>query len=201
MNVLKAGLVFALVAGTASQSRATLVYYEVINGDLSNFGTRPTPITLVPGTSTIIAAVGGDDLQDWMAITVPAGYAVTAMIHSDYDSINPVSFVGFQQGPTFVGDFLSASSYWGYTHFGADTLGQDLLTRMADPVIAEGSQGFTPPLQSGVYTFFMQQFDEDTFYRFDFEVTAVPGAGGLAAFGMAGIAACRRRRHSSNRPG
>ncbi len=185
------------LALAAPAAHATIVWYEVPNGDLSNSPTGPTRITLAEGNNTIIASVGGMDPQDWMALTVPAGLQISAMLLTDYDSINPVSFVGFQGGPSFVGDYLIPQSYLGYMHFSANEVGQDLLPIMADPAIAVDAQGFTSPLSSGVYTFFVQQFDEDTLYRFEFEVTAVPapGAVGVGAAGV-GMVARRRRRQT-----
>lgn len=184
----------ALLAAAATNARAVIVWYEVPNGDLSNLPNAPTRITLGEGTSTIIAAVGGPDLQDWFAITIPVGYQLSSMTLGDYDSLNQLAFVGFQAGPLFVGDYLSADSYLGYTHFGHDLVGQDLLAVMADPLVAEGAQGYTPPLGSGRYTFLVQQFDEDTLYQFDFEVTPVPAPATLGVGMGAAWAAGRHRR-------
>jgi MYXO-CTERM domain-containing protein len=187
-----AALVLVLLAGVA---RADVVWYEVVNGDLSNDPSAPTPITLALGTNTVIAAVNADsDPQDWMAITIPAGYQLSAMVLGDYDSLDHVAFTGFQAGPTFVGDPVYPPSYMGYTHFGTDVIGEDLLALMSDPANDPGAQGFTPPLASGVYTFFVQQLGQDSLYQFDFEVTAVPGPGGLALAGVVGLGVGRRRR-------
>jgi hypothetical protein len=179
----------------APGARADVVWYEVTNGDLSNDPAHPTPITLHVGTSSVIAAVNGtSDYQDWMAITIPAGFQLSAMICADYDSQDPVAFTGVQAGPSFEGDPFDATSYLGYTHFGVDTLGADLLPIMGDPVHAPGSQGFTPPLPSGVYTFLAQQLGEDCLYQFDFEVTPVPAPAGLWVVGLSAIALSRRTR-------
>ena len=91
----------------------------------------------------------------------------------------------------------NATSYLGYTHFGVDTLGADLLPIMGDPVHAPGSQGFTAPLASGVYTFLAQQLGEDSLYQFDFEVTPVPAPSGLLVAGLSALAiSCRRCRRT-----
>jgi len=129
---------------------------------------------------------------------VPSGYELTAMVLGDYDSLNPVAFVGFQRGPRFVGDYLIPQSYLGYTHMSFSQFEQDLLPIMADPTVAVDAQGFTIPLASDTYTFFMQQFDEDTLYRFEFEVAPVPGPG-VGALGVVGVGAAgmRRRRRGA----
>ncbi len=185
-------LVLVLLAGVA---RADVVWYEVVNGDLSNDPSAPTPITLGLGTNTVIAAVYADtDAQDWMAFTFPAGYLLIGLVLGDYDSLDHVAFTGFQAGPTFVGDPVYPPSYMGYTHFGPDLIGEDLLALMSDPANDPGAQGFTPPLASGVYTFFVQQLGQDSLYQFDFEVTAVPGPGGWAGMGVLGLAVGIRRK-------
>ena len=106
------------------------------------------------------------------------------------------AFTGIQAGPFFVGAPDEPESYLGYSHFGRDTLGMDLLPLMGDTTHAPGSQGFVPPLPSGVYTLLAQQLGEDCLYQFDFEVTAVPGPGSLIVAGAAvgvGVSARRRR--------
>jgi len=188
---------FAIVAAAgvccAPCARADTVWYEVINGDLSNDPLHPTALILHEGTNSVIGAVNAaNDPQDWMAVTIPAGYELSALILADYDSLDLVAFVGVAAGPAFTGDTLDTASYLGYSHYGADLLGADLLPLMG---AASGAQGFTPPLASGVYTFLSQQLGEDSLYRFDFEVTAVPGPG-VMALGLlaAGAARSRRRR-------
>ena len=193
LTAMGASLFTVLAAGTTV--RADVVWYEVTNGDLSNDPAAPTPITLGPGVSSIIAAVNADtDPQDWFAITIPAGYQLSTLTLADYDSLDHVAFTGFQAGPTFVGDTTFPPSYMGYTHFGADVIGEDLLTLMSDPNNDPGAQGFTPPLASGVYTFIVQQLGQDSLYQFDFEVTAVPGPGGLGVIGVLGLGMARRSR-------
>ena len=55
---------------------------------------------------------------------------------------------------------------------------------MADPTLAVGATGFTPPLDSGTYTFLVQQTGSaNTSYRFDYFVTAVPEPAALGSFG------------------
>jgi hypothetical protein len=64
---------------------------------------------------------------------------------------------------------------------------------MGDTSIAAGSQGFTPPLGSGDYTFLFQQLGNITTYQFDFVVAAtatnsaaIDGSGNLNVADTAG---------------
>ena len=84
----------------------------------------------------------------------------------------------------FVGSTNSAGSYLGYAHFGTgatngnlpptDLTGVDILPIIGNNTLASGSQGFTPPLSAGDYTFFIQQLGASTAYQFDFNVIAAP---------------------------
>jgi hypothetical protein len=180
------------VVGVGS-AQGTVIHNEVVNGDLSNDKAAPTHYALLPGVSSILASVNGaTDFQDWVSITVPAGYELSALVLTDYDSQDAVAFTGFQFGPAFVGSEFEAGSYAGWTHLGPTQLGEDLLLHMADQVTNPGSQGFTPPLPAGTYTFLIQQIGDDTLYLYDFHVTAVPGPAGLLA--LAGVGALARRR-------
>lgn len=188
------GAVLAAICLCAG-ARADVIWYEVTDGDLSNDPLNPTPLLLHEGTNSVIGAVNAaTDPQDWMAVTVPAGYQLSQMILGDYDSLDLVAFVGFAAGPQFLGDPLSTESYLGYSHYGPELIGQDLLPLMA---AASGAQGFTPPLASGVYTFLSQQLGEDSLYQFDFVVTAVPGPGALGFAALVGVRVARRRNRRS----
>jgi hypothetical protein len=183
----------ALTAGAwcALPAHGDTIWYEVTNGDLSNDPLHPTPLVLHEGVNTVIGAVNGaSDPQDWMAITIPAGLQLAQLILADYDSLDFVAFAGVAAGPAFTGDPLDTASYLGYSHYGFDTLGEDLLPRMG---AASGAQGFTPPLGAGVYTFLSQQLGEDSLYQFDFVVEAVPGPGAVGLFAAAGIMTLGRR--------
>src|SRR5262249_48462123 len=71
-----------------------------------------------------------------------------------------------------------ASCYPVYAHFGTgapnapppptNLAGADLLPIMANGSLAAGSQGFTPPLGPGDYTFLIQQQGTNTAYQIDF---------------------------------
>ena len=85
----------------------------------------------------------------------------------------------------------------GYTHFGPGygEIGGDILPELA--LENFGVPGFTPPLPSGSYTFWIQQEGPaDTGYQLDFVVTQVPEPTTLLLLAMAitGLVALRRSR-------
>ena len=210
--------VCALLA--AAPAKAT-IYDEGVSGDLSNDPAAPTPLTLTPGSNSIIGTVagfpefGGTDPQDWVSITIPAGFVMTSYVNAVYNSPDPQGFTGFQFGSSFSGDQFAAGSYAGYAHFGtaaqnpdgnptsSSTVGVNLLPLMADPSFAPGATGFTPPLGAGTYTFLIQQGDPSTTgYQFDMTLRAVPEPGSslcLLAMGGLAILALRRRLGYSDR--
>ena len=211
-KILFSAAVCALLATTSAKATT---YNEAGSGDLSDDPAAPTPFILTPGLNSISGTVagfpafGGTDPQDWVAITVPAGFVMTSYVNAVYNSADPQGFTGFQFGSTFSGDPFSAISYAGYAHFGtaaqnpdgnpvsSSTVGVNLLPLMSDPSFAPGTTGFTPPLGAGTYTFLIQQGDPSTTgYQFDMTVRSVPEAGSsfcLLALGSLATLALRRR--------
>jgi hypothetical protein len=186
-----------LFSSAASLMAAT--YDEGISGDLSNNQAAPTPLTLTLGTNSIIGNANGSggDSQDWIALTVPAGDEMTSYVNAAYSSTDSQGFTGFQFGSSFgTNSAFSAGSYAGYAHFGTgatnpstptSTVGVDLLPLMANPSVAAGATGFTPPLIAGTYTFLIQQLGASTNYEFDINVSAVPEPGSLSLLGLGGL--------------
>jgi hypothetical protein len=191
------------IALCASWTRAAVVWNESSNGDLSNNQAAPTPITLSSGINSVIGTtVAGD--QDWLALTIPAGFQLSSDVLESYVSTDSQGFTGVQAGSSFVGNpETTPSAYLGYAHYGTaasngalgttDLVGVNLLPIMGNTADATGSQGFTPPLPAGVYTFLIQQTGATTNYQFDFGVTAVPEPGSLCMLAMTGVMMLRRR--------
>ena len=179
-------------------------YNEGVSGDLSNNQASPTPLSLTLGSNSIIGNVNGSggDSQDWIALTVPTGLEMTSYVNAVYSSTDSQGFTGFQVGASFVGSAFTAGSYAGYAHFGTGatnsginggapttTVGVDLLPLMANPSVAAGATGFTPPLGAGTYTFLIQQLGASTNYEFDINVSAVPEPATLGLLGFGGVGA------------
>jgi len=188
-----AGLVLVLgLLSFVSQARATVIWNEAINGNLSASGSSPTAFTLSAGTNSIIGTVtGGTKPDDWVEFTIPSGLQLSQDILDSYTSTDQQGFTGVIAGSSYSGSINTASAYLGYSHFGTgatngslpptNLTGVDLLALMGNNVtISAGSQGFTPPLPSGNYVFLIQQLGAQTNFQFDYVVTSVPEPSGLA---------------------
>jgi hypothetical protein len=190
----------ALLAG-GSVAHATVIWNQGTNGGLSQNPASPTAFTLSAGTNSVIATVGGGAggesgiNQNWVNINIPSGLQLSQYVLAAYQSNDGQGFTGVASGSTFApgeAGVNTPSNYLGYSHFGTgaqngslpptNLVGQDLLALMGNKTtISPGSQGFTPPLPSGSYTFLIQQLGATTNYQFDFDVTSVPEpvSGGL----------------------
>lgn len=167
---------------------ASVIWNESVNGNFSSDQTAPTQLALTAGVNSIVGTVGAmaatPNKQDWFTVTIPQGDVLSSIVLADFESTDTQGFMGFQDGTSFTGNSQTATPYVGYTHWGTaatngslpptDLVGQDLLPLMANPAIAAGSSGFTPPLGAGSYTFLVQQSGALTTYQLDFGVTAVP---------------------------
>jgi hypothetical protein len=196
----------AILAATATAvSRAGTLYNETASGDLSNNQAAPTPLIAATGVNSVIGTVGGTDTQDWLALTIPTGTTLSSITLFSYSSTDAQGFMGVQAGSSFVGNpETTPSAYLGYVHYGtgamngalppANLVGTDLLPLMGNTSLAAGSQGFTPPLAAGTYTFLIQQLGAPTSYQFDFTLTPVPEPASLGILSAASIFLLARRR-------
>jgi hypothetical protein len=158
-----------LVAG---HSRAATIWNESTNGDLSGSMSTPTSLTLAAGNNDLFATTQGGDLE-YVTVTVPAGSTMTGLFLRSYNSFDQTAFMALQRGATFTESPFSPNiaNLLGYSHFGSIGVGFNLLPGLG---IAQGAQGFTPPLQAGPYTFWLQQLGGTTNYQLDFVVSAPP---------------------------
>jgi hypothetical protein len=128
---------------------------------------------------------------------------MTSYVNASYASNDVQGFTGFNVGARFAGSAFAAGSYAGYAHFGtgatnngpaASTVGVDLFPLMANPAVATGATGFTPPLGAGTYTFLIQQLGASTSYEFDAKVVPEPESVYLLAGGLLALAPMARKR-------
>lgn len=193
---------------------AAATYNETVDGDLANDPTNPTSFMLSLGTNSIFASVGsgaGTDSLDAIAITVPAGMALTGFKNTAYFGSLNQDFVGFHAGTSFAGSPFMNSDYMGLAHFGTSatnagvgnppgsptsTVGLDLLPVMNSQGLAVGASGFTSPLGPGTYTFLIgeQTAELDAFPRYQFDVSVVPEPTGFVLLGLGGFGLLLRRR-------
>ncbi len=136
------------------------MYDERRDGDLSDDPANPSALALQAGETSFVASQQGDSSGrdvDYVTVTVPEGFVLSAVVLDDFasDSGN-LAFVGLQAGSVFDVDATAAeaSDLLGGAVFGAEDVGLDLLERIAS---LPGAEGFTPPLPSGDYTFWLNQ--------------------------------------------
>ncbi len=175
-------IVAAAVAALPSGALAQVFHDEVIHGDLSGNGLAPTAYVLAAGTRSLLATTGKGDTE-YLALTIPAGAKLSAIHLMSYQGLDPTGFIGVMTGPQFTEPPAApnAANLLGYSHFGPPLVGTNILD---DIGVGFGSIGFTPPLPSGVYTFWIQQLGFAMTYTFDFviESSCYPdcnGVGGL----------------------
>ena len=195
---LTATMALTALLAVVCQAKAAVLWDESVSGDLTNNQAAPNAFTLSTGTNAVIGSLrtsASTDNQDWIALTVPAGLQLSALVLKAYTSTDAQGFTGVQSGTNFVGSVNSPASYLGYAHFGTgaqngslpatNLVGVDILPIMGDTNLAAGSQGFVPPLLNGTYTFLIQQTGpSQTAYEFDYVVTAVPEPSALLLAGL-----------------
>lgn len=192
MNVRTSILAFVLSA-TASASLADVVHDESLHGDLSNDRLAPTAYMLSLGANSVLATSSQGD-REFIALTIPAGAELSAILQISYVGEDDVAFAAVQAGPqlTVDPDLFDPTGLLGWAHFGpfAFSNGSDILPSMG---MGSGADGFTPPLPAGTYTFWLQQAGPSlTSFQLDFIVTPAPGAASLLAVGL--FAVLHRRR-------
>lgn len=188
--------VLALCALTSGAAQAAS-YSETVYGDLSDDPAKPDALVLEAGSNIVTGGFGGGDPADFLTLTIPEAYQLSALVLGDATIIGSnSSFIGVQSGSTIT-SFSSAAGLLGWTHFQAMHLGTDILDNLGR---GTGALGFTPPMQSGIYTFWIQELSGDSGlqYEFDFQVTPVPLPGGIWLLGPALLALVRVRRKKSD---
>lgn len=131
---------------------------EVTDGDLAGDRANPTTLPLVIGGNQITATSVRGDVEYFHA-AVPLGHQLAAFLITAYTSqSDDIAFVGMQKGTTFTEPTqgTNVANLLGYAHMGPaiEPVGADLLDNMG---AGTGAIGFSGPLYSGDYTFWMQQ--------------------------------------------
>jgi hypothetical protein len=162
-------LAIAAIGTSAIGAHAATVWNETSNGDLSNSGLMPTPVTMSVGSNSVIGNTGnggGGVDRDYFRFIVPPGAVLTAIKLLDNAAVaGGVSFIGIQPGAQVTVGTLGQGSenLIALGHYGNDQIGTDLL-----PSIKIGSPG---PLPSGTYSVWVQDTSGVASYGFDFVIT------------------------------
>jgi hypothetical protein len=157
LNLSLMFLVIILTAFLAGTVLADTSYDEGTDGDLSGDRLHPSTLTLTPGSNVLTATSVAGDLE-YVTVSVPSDFELGAILLESYISTDDRSFIALQSGTTFTEPptGTDVSNLLGYTHFGTGLgqVGTDILDDMAG---GAGAMGFTPPLSSGSYTFWLQE--------------------------------------------
>jgi hypothetical protein len=150
-------------------------YREIGSGDMSGSRLAPTSWTLSADTNRLIAGTSPGD-QEYLCVNLPSWLQLQSLVVEFY-TMSDMMFIGVQQGPNFsvTPAQATAGDMYGYAHFGteAGNVGTNILDDMG---AAPGAIGFTPPLASGKYTFWLQQGTAGTTtYQLNFNVSGPPG--------------------------
>jgi hypothetical protein len=185
-----------------SLAHGEVVYDEATMGDLSADNTLPTPVffQFQPGTNTVVGEIS-DGTADIFTFEIAEGYQLSSLVLSGYDQPDDRMFVAMSAGDQFpssfdeVNDpfFPDTSEWLGSLLIGDADLNNDVLALIGGPQNLGGT-GFTPPLGSGEYSFYIQQTGDVTSYSLDFNVTAVPEPSTTFACGLALIVVIGYRR-------
>lgn len=159
-------------------------YSETTSGDLSGDRNNPTDVALTLGDNMITASQSSADL-DYVTVTIPAGHRLAQIVVIAYSDPD-VAFIAVQAGGTFTEDpnSASAANILGGAHYGQAHIGTDILDNMGNAV---GFIGFTPPLEAGQFTFWLNQTADESTVTLNFVIVAAgPTNGDDSLVGGAG---------------
>jgi hypothetical protein len=191
-SIFVAALVWPMLASADFVESPPLV-------ELSGDHLNPTPVPLVPnGATTVSGSVEGKgkgvsvDL-DYFTVTVPAGQILTS-VNVLPDTVGGGAIGGFIaifSGATAVDPDLAVSTdLLGYYLYSDDDIGTSILDDMGTFDVDGNSPsiGFTPPLLSGTYTFWIQEGALGVFpYGFELVLSA-PAPPAILLLALAGLA-------------
>ena len=184
----------ATLALTALPAHATTAWQETAQGDLSNNSAAPTFVGMAAGANTVggLTGVPGSGVagidRDYFSFSVPTGQQLSAILVNPATYVSgSVSFIGIERGTQVT---AGGSRLLGYSHYGPETVGTNLLPQM----LAAG----TSVLGSGSYSVWLQETGGTVEYSFDFLLTPVPEPATGLMLG-AGLLALGRRLSARRR--
>jgi hypothetical protein len=181
------------------------IYNESVSGDLSNSGLTPTALTFSLGLNDVFGTTGksattGIIDRDYFTFTVAPGLELTAItVLPGTQTLGTLgeSFIGVQAGSEVTVSPLAANAtgLLGWYHYGEDTIGVNILPLMGTSGL--GSTGFTGPLPSGTYSFWVQEASVGSVqYGLEFTEAPEPSTWTMMLTGMTLLVGTARRARS-----
>lgn len=172
---------------------------EAIDGDLSGIEQFPTELTLSLGSNVISGSAGSAGLNqdfDIFTFSVLPNTVLNSITVNAYTPSNGVSFLGMQSAVQWTagkGNGITGSALSGWTLFGANDIGTNILPSMS--TAGSGASGFSLPLGSGDYVFLIQDTGSAINYELNFTASPVPLPASLPLLGLAifGLLGSRRK--------
>jgi hypothetical protein len=194
------------VAGGQTPARADFMYVEARDGELSGDMLNPTRLIAGEGVNTLtgtVVTLAGVAERDYVTVTIPAGLQFDSLVLSDYFG-DDLTFVGMLAGTPFTVPPTDPPAtipprLLGWVHMTPALIGTDLFPVMAGQTVPAPVMGFTAPLPSGDYSFWIQDTGGNAAtYALTFNVSAIPEPSSLSLAGLAVLLAlpyaCRRGR-------
>ena len=181
-----------VVVGVAT---ADIVYDEAVDGELSDLGSDPTFIEFGAGVNNVLFVTDPGSDRDIFSFTIAEGYELAGLVVDEFDTNNDanLAFISITPGSSlpYDPDDPDTEQMLGYALFDENYVGSDIFLEMGT---AFGTIGYDGPLGPGSYTIWAQENGPsvDT-WNLGFVVNQVPAPGAIAVFGLAGLAARRRR--------
>ncbi len=204
--------VIAILFTVTSLTFGSTVYDESVSGDLSNNWAAPTLLSFAPGSNEVLGSLirpsstdPGD--RDYFSFTVPAGYQIAAInvLDGTMGGGSGVSFFGIDSGSSFLDPTTPnaplAASLLGYTLYGANDVGTNILPRLAaSNTSTPAAMGFSS-LGPGDYSIWVQEGSVGTFpYGFDVVIaTPEPATWAFCCAALGLIVIFKRRRQFGSR--
>jgi len=176
---ISAAFVAVLGIFSAPATAVVTLWNEAVDGDITGDRLDPLTFTLANNDAYSVMATSSQGDREYVSFVVPSGKWMSEVHLISYTGVDGIAFIGLQAGPTFTEPptGTNVANLLGYTHFGSGVgnVGMNVLPSIGT---GAGAQGFTGPLPSDTYTFWIQQTSSvnPSTYQFDFIIVPEPSA-------------------------